>query len=307
MPRFSLKKLKRLCTRCYTPCINVREDFSSCDGCTRLFHHNCLRKSKKYQNINLAYQNTFFCSAKCELSIYPFVYLQDKEFVKINANEIKVPCTKCGGECHRYDRIQCDECDKWTHQVCSSLTKEEFIKIGKSTDPFICSRKCEMKKFPFANLSYRNFLERDNELPFSELTPKIVAKQRDEVRNVETNLDEPNVECNYIETDEISNLGLVYGSKTLSIFHSNVASLSLNKNKIEELFRDEQKLPDIMGITETKIKKKNNDDEIDEDLLKEIEIEGYDFKHCPTTTDAGGAGIYISKDIDYETRNDLYI
>ena len=133
----------------------------------------------------------FFVVKNGELSIYPFVYLHDKEFVKINANEIKVPCTKCGGECHRYNRIQCDECDKWTHQVCSSLTKEEFINIGKSTDPFICSKKCEMKTFPFNNLSYRNFLQRDDELPFSELTPKIVAKQgmKSEMRKqIQTNL-----------------------------------------------------------------------------------------------------------------------
>ena len=41
--------------------------------------------------------------------------VRDKEFSKINANEIKEPCSKCGGECHRFDIIQCDECDKWTH------------------------------------------------------------------------------------------------------------------------------------------------------------------------------------------------
>ena len=309
MPRFSSRKLKRLCTRCYTPCENANDKFSSCDGCTRLFHYKCLIKSKKHQNKKLASNETFFCSIKCELSIFPFVNTIDKEFIKINANEIKVPCTKCGGECHRFDRIQCDECDKWTHQVCSSLTKEEFVELGQSTDPFICSKKCEMKKFPFSNLAYRKFLQRNDEVTNneSELTSAVVAKQCAQKHVTETVSDEPRVECNYIDIDEVSDLGLIHGTKTLSIFHSNVASISKNKYKIEELFRNEQKLPDIIGVTETRIKKVGNDCDIEDELAKDIKLEGYEFKQCPTTMDAGGAGIYISKDLDYDDRSDLYL
>ena len=85
--------------------------------------------------------------------IFPFHHIRDKDFVKTNANEIKEPCAKCGGESHRFDVIQCDVCDKWTHFVCTSLTKDQFDYLGQSSDLYICSAKCEMKLFPFHSLS----------------------------------------------------------------------------------------------------------------------------------------------------------
>ena len=75
---------------------------------------------------------------------------------------IKEPCSICRGECHKFDRIQCDECDKWVHLSCTTLTHEEFIKLGKSSKPFFCKNKCKMKLFPFSRLSNNN-LSSENE------------------------------------------------------------------------------------------------------------------------------------------------
>ena len=82
-------------------------------------------------------------------------------------------------------------------------------------------------------------------------------------------------------------MGLVHGTKDLKIFHNNVGSLPKNQGKIEELFRDTQKLPDIMCITETKLL-------VGKDVPPEVGIKGYDFKHCPTPTGKGGAGIFVA-------------
>ena len=53
-----------------------------------------------------------------------------------------------------------------------------------------------------------------------------------------------------------------------------------------------------MCITETKLL-------VGKELPPEVGIEGYDFKHCPTPTDKGGAGIFIADYIDFDLRSDL--
>ncbi len=262
-------------------------------------------RSKKYTLKILDSTSLFYCSKKCEQSIFPFNLVRDKEYIKINANEIKEPCTKCGGECHRFDIIQCDECDKWTHQVCTSLTKQQFKDIGNSSDLFYCSKKCELKVFPFNNLSNGKFfdlkkqelktLDQKNE---SEL--KEVGIRSTEPEHTDIAESSPKIECNYLDNDQIHELGLLHGLKDLFLFHTNVASLNKNQGKIEELFMDQQKMPDIIGVTETKLT-------VNKDIPNNIGLKNYNFEHCPTMLASGGAGIFIANNLEYEIRNDLQL
>ena len=311
MTRFSRRKLKRLCTRCYTPCENTI-GYVTCEGCTRCFHNKCLYKSQKHKGKHFNNEITFFCSKKCELSVFPFNLMRDKEFSKINAIEIKEPCTQCGGDCYKFDRIQCDGCDKWTHQVCSSLTKQEFEEIGKTSKEFICSKKCELRIFPFSNLSKQKFKTElnPNDSEGNEninVSPAIKVTQEQRPLDVnEIAEDEPYINCNYVETNQVHKLGLIHGLNDLTLFHANVASLQKNLYKVEELFRDAQKMPDIIGVTETKLPLSETDKQSKtKNSAKNIDLKGYYFEDCPTPTDAGGAGIYISKHLDYDVRNDL--
>ena len=119
--RLRNRKEKCHCARCHARCEDLQE-FQNCEGCNRYFHNSCLLKSKKYTRMTLNNAILFFCSKKCESSVFPFHMIRDKDFVKTNANKILEPCVKCGGECNRFDIIQCDVCDKWSHLVCTSLT-----------------------------------------------------------------------------------------------------------------------------------------------------------------------------------------
>ena len=243
------------------------------------------------------------------MSIYPFNLIRDKEFNTINAIEIKEPCTQCGGECFKFDRIQCDECDKWTHQVCSSLTKREFEEIGKTSDEYICSKKCEQSKFPFSSLSKQKLLITTGEVEEiikDSSTPGVVAREAQGSPEVdEISEDEPHICCDYLDTNQLDSLGLVHGTTDLSLFHGNVGSLS-NLHKLEDVFRDQMKMPDIIGVTETKLPLSEKDKEHRfKNAAINIELKGYHFVDCPTPTDAGGAGIYISKNLQYEERKDL--
>ena len=81
----------------------------------------------------------------------------------------------------------------------------------------------------------------------------------------------------------------------LTIFQGNVRSLNANFDSITEIFDNCQKLPNVLAITETKLKKYDD----------EPEKEGYEFERSDTTTDFGGVGIYLANHLDYTIRNDL--
>ena len=74
-------------------------------------------------------------------------------------------------------------------------------------------------------------------------------------------------------------------SNNFTVLHINVASLSKHIDELRSLFRVLKHPFDIIGITETRM--------CDDDPLVNIDIEGYEFKHTPTKTKCGGAGIYV--------------
>ena len=53
----------------------------------------------------------------------------------------------------------------------------------------------------------------------------------------------------------------------------------------------------IIGISENRLH--------DEEPLVNINIEGYNFRHTPTTTQCGGAGMYIKTEYDFDIRTYL--
>ena len=53
-------------------------------------------------------------------------------------------------------------------------------------------------------------------------------------------------------------------------------------------------MPDIIAISETKI--------TNGQILVNVDINGYDFIHCDSTTKAGGVGIYIKKNVTLQTK-----
>ena len=77
----------------------------------------------------------------------------------------------------------------------------------------------------------------------------------------------------------------------------NIASLSKHIDKLRSLLRVLKHPFNIIGITETRM--------CDDDPLVNIDIEGYEFKHTPTKTKCGGAGIYVKSCYNYEIIKDI--
>ena len=79
-------------------------------------------------------------------------------------------------------------------------------------------------------------------------------------------------------------------TQVLSMIHVNIRSLQKLFDTLAEMLQLLFALPQLICITETKINK---------EPLVNIELENYHFLHASSVTQAGGVGIYISKDISF--------
>jgi len=78
-----------------------------------------------------------------------------------------------------------------------------------------------------------------------------------------------------------------------------VRSLQANIDKIYSYIFNLNKNPDIIAISETKLRKGQ--------LKSNINLDNYTFTHVDSTTNAGGVGFCVKDDIEYEIINDIGI
>ena len=78
----------------------------------------------------------------------------------------------------------------------------------------------------------------------------------------------------------------------------NIVSLSSKQSKLENIIHMSDKLPEIIALSETKIRKSDNIQDV-------YNMEYYDFVHRDTPTHFGGVGFYILDNIEYEVRDGL--
>ena len=246
--------------------------------------------AKKCQE--LKENQTFTCTKKCEFTIFPFFAIGDKAFISVNTTAKKFPCFQCTGECHRsMNRIKCAKCSRWANPECINMTKSKAATITN----FYCSTKCELSIFQFHSLVSTDFdkLVCHGKLEFRNYRKKWKAQKKNKGQ-IKTYSSEPATQCEYLEPDEVRNIVNNDCPNDLTIFHGNVCT-SKNMEKVHELFQECNKLPDIIGITETRLK----GDKIKSD------IPDYEFEHHKSYTEAGGTGIYIANHLEYSRRNDL--
>ena len=74
-------------------------------------------------------------------------------------------CAKCGKPCEDLEdsepSILCDSCNKWIHYKCSKQTVNQFNKLGRNSDPFLCT-DCIGENLPFTKLSTASFFNKTN-------------------------------------------------------------------------------------------------------------------------------------------------
>ena len=107
--------------------------------------------------------------------------------------------------------------------------------------------------------------------------------------------------CKYYNNKQVKELiSDKENSKGFSLLHLNISSLPFHIGEFTNLLSELNSNFEIIGITETRLTTKK-------DLVNSIEIPNYNIEHTLTESDKGGALLYISKEINYKSRDDLNI
>ena len=85
-------------------------------------------------------------------------------------------------------------------------------------------------------------------------------------------------------------------SKCLSLFHCNIRSLRKNLSLLNKFLQSVNHKPYILAITGKRLSKRT---------VTNVDILNYDFFHTSSPTQAGGSGLYVSKNLNAIYRPDL--
>ena len=85
-----------------------------------------------------------------------------------------------------------------------------------------------------------------------------------------------------------------------SLFHQNISSLQFHFEELQALLSELKLKFDIIGITESRIRKNIHP-------VSDISLKDYNIEHTPTESSCGGALLYIKNNLNYQLRSDLII
>ena len=110
------------------------------------------------------------------------------------------------------------------------------------------------------------------------------------------------VNCDYYTIDEFKNSDGIHNltskSKSFSVMHLNIRSLSANYDAFSSLLSDLKHNFDIVGLSEIKFT-------LNKEPIVNINIVGYNFISQPSHSNAGGVGFYIRKGHEFHFRDDF--
>ncbi len=177
---------------------------------------------------------------------------------------------------------------------CTILKRSEL----PPADEWMC-QKCSTQNLPFSNITNDDFLLTMHGLDaksadfLKNVTSFSIQSLIEQLPGQKFDTDEfisDRVESKYYTPAEFISTKLPKTSFTM--VHLNIASLQGHIDELRSLLTLLNHPFDVIGITETRL--------YDESPLTEIQIDGFDFFHTPTSTQCGGAAIYVKKTHDYD-------
>ena len=106
------------------------------------------------------------------------------------------------------------------------------------------------------------------------------------------------IHSEYCDLPDFVKLSSSLSYKIFSLFHSNTRSPSKNFDQLQNVLSSTKTRFDVIGITETK-------QQIDNDFLVIVDMEGYQMHTQPSQSNEGGVVTYIDEKLDHFKRDDL--
>ena len=198
-------------------------------------------------------------------------------------------CSFCRQTCwSRQILLTCQLCQRQCHAKCKSPRNS----VNKDRN-FFCA-KCINNCLPFQTLTNDGF-NQINSFSIDDIIEQINILNFDK-NNEEDFVDNAETSKYYKSFD----LKTVFSSKSkeVTMLHVNIVSMIKNFEKLEKLLGSMEKWPEVIAISETRLKSHHSDSYIPS-------LEGYDFVRKDSELNCGGVGIFIKNTISYEVREDI--
>ena len=193
--------------------------------------------------------------------------------------------------------VQCINCLGNFHKKCSSKNLNQNV--------FVCNQ-CTIQELPLSNLSNDKFLctvnaldnvvsDNLNILPSFSIKSKLDKLPKHIHFQTGDDLSK-HISSKYLTPMEFSKIKKT--PDNLSVLHINIVSIQKNIDELRQLLTLLDYNFDIIGLSETKIRKNI-------DPIININMQGYNFEYVSTEAKCGGVGIYIKKSLEYIKRDDL--
>lgn len=231
---------------------------------------------------------------------------------------MEVKCSNCFKNVRNNCRaIECDICLQWFHLKCTVLSIKEYNSISRTNEFWMCIN-CRNDTFSFNSITNSELIE----LSFNSnieclCSNKIVSNKLDSLPcfnimsllDKNTNLSNIDVDeqlpvatnFNYYSTHSFHSdqeIQLSCTNKSFSVLHHNIRSLEANFDSFSQLLNDLKLSFSVIGLSETRLIK-------NKDHINNINIPGYQFLSQPTTSAAGGVGLYIKSSLLYNKRSEF--
>ena len=278
---------KDVCKHCDGDCIT---DGIFCENCYKWSHRKCAKLSVKVYNILSNSNKPYYC-ADCKKSFY---------------------CNECTKYCRINQKsVKCSICSIFVHKKCTPLTGAQYDNIKKSPNEYFCL-KCIKENLPFGESPDTEDL---TPLTYDSENCILCCECNTECNECESCLDPHRMcsacnDCIYHDYESLSNKFCIRQEKGLSLMHFNTRSLMKKENfsKLHDIVTNLPNEPDIICISETKLKQSQNQlNDADSGLFHhdDISIPNYVLVCNHSETKAGGTGIYIKKTLRYNPLPDL--
>ena len=187
--------------------------------------------------------------------------------------------------------IQCEYCLYWFHGKCQNLSKNEWLKLGRSNCDWFC-KECTRSMLPFASVNDDELLQCLYNLSERELF------LRENCNDLDAQIKELNVKCGsssrYITPEKLGLLNDKIASN-FSLIHFNCRSLNKHFEEISLLLESNKFEFKVIALTETWL----NVDKCDS--IDNFKIENFSNYFCNRKSKkGGGTALYISNTLQHE-------
>ena len=316
--------LRKLCVSCNLSTHNKPK--VNCINCNQLYHKICakLPNSSKYDTSN------WLCK-HCRPVIFPFHNVDYKTLIKFStknekysldnmskgASSFSRKCSICSKNLSKNNPgIPCYSCNSKVHSKCSGIAdcKNNFHLYKGNWQ----CKNCYKDKFPFSDLDNKSFIElaatnrppiKNREYPIDEKLKLLLSQTHVSnwyAHNSPNKWDHPdksNVKPNfaYYDIPDFNKCRHTWNQQnSLSVFHTNISSITANSDKLKELLVDLSWNFDIIALSETW-----NDEKTDDNFTPPS-IPGYaPYDGTTGSSLKGGCGFFVKSNMTTIPRKDL--